>query len=359
MGMIEFYVSGYAKPGEKGIMKCAFDGKVVDVLDSNDELHNPSWVLHHPDKPLLYAVEELTPEGSLAVLSEEDGHLKMIARVSTGGADPCHISITPDNRYLMVSNYTSGSLAVYELDQNGIPKLMTDYIQHRMDGRQKGNPVRQEAPHIHFSLCDRNNVYVNDLGMNKVFIYDWDSERGRLIDRRKFLDFPDGSGPRHLVFSKDGHYLYVLCELNATIHVFQKLGNAGWRRRHVVSTVPEDFEDFQKYDWSIAAAIHFVDSRTLCASNRGHNSLAVFSVDGSGQLSNRQIIPSGGETPRDFMITDGFLLIANQGRGAVSIYNKTLDCYCATGIILKANYPTCICKTVQRPCSIDLSRPSR
>jgi len=342
--MFEFYVGGYAKSGEKGVMKCAFDGKAIEVLDSNDELHNPSWVLHHPDKPLLYAVEELTPEGSLAVLSEEDGHLKMIARVSTGGADPCHISITPDNRYLMVSNYTSGSLAVYELDQNGTPKLMTDFIQHRMGGKQKGNPVRQEAPHIHFSICDGHNVYVNDLGMNKVFIYDWDGEKGRLIDRRKSLDFPNGSGPRHLVFSEDGYYLYVLCELNATIHVFQRIGNADWQRRQVVSTVPEDFCDFQKYDGSIAAAIHFADSRTLCASNRGHNSLAIFAVDDSGQLSNRQIIPSGGETPRDFMITDGFLLAANQGSDSIQVFIKSLDCFSVSATTFQALHPTCICQ---------------
>lgn len=340
--VVEFYVGGYAEPGQNGILKCAFDGENIDVIDSNDELRNPSWVLAHPSKPLLYAVEELSPEGGLAVLSEADGHLKAVARVSTKGADPCHIAVAPDGRHLLVSNYTGGSLAVYALDQGGMPTRMTDLVQHRMDDAQRarGNPVRQEAPHIHFSLCDGEHVYVNDLGLNRVFIYGWDGEAGKLVDHGRSIDFPEGSGPRHLAFGESGECLYVLCELNATIHVFRRGSGEGWRRAQVVSTVPGDFTDFERYAWSCGAAIRFMDERTLCASTRGHNSVAVFQVGPDGLLGDRRIIPSGGRTPRDFVAMKDFLLIADQDSDRICLVKRSGDAFVASERSLSAIRPT-------------------
>ena len=101
--MMELYIGGYAEPGKNGVLKCVFDGEHVNVIDSNDELYDPSWVFHHPSKTLLYAVEALPLEGNLAVLSEVDGHLKLLTKVSTKGAAPCHISMPPDARQLHVS----------------------------------------------------------------------------------------------------------------------------------------------------------------------------------------------------------------------------------------------------------------
>ena len=343
-----FYVGGYAEPGQRGILKCALDGGHVSVLDFNDELHNPSWVLSHPNRPLLYAVEELSPEGGLAALAETDGHLRVVARVSTRGADPCHISMSPDMRHLLAANYSGGSLAVFALDAGGLPVGMTDFWRHSLDDgrRGKGNPVRQEAPHIHFSLCDGKDVYVNDLGMDRVFIYGWDAEGGQLIDRGRALEFPDGSGPRHLAFGPDGRYLYVLCELNATVHVFQRQ-DGDWRRIQVVSTVPEDFGGFERYTWSVGAAIRFADARTLCASTRGHDSVAVFRVDEEGLLADRRILPSGGRTPRDFLPVEGGLLIANQDSGGLWMARGANGEYAAAERCLEAIRPTCLCMALR------------
>lgn len=346
--MLEFYVGGYAEPGQKGILKCAFDGEKINITDANDELCNPSWVLAHPSKPLLYAVEERSPEGGLAVLSEADGHLKVVARVSTKGADPCHIAITPDERDLLVSNYSGGSLAVIALDEDGTPAGLTDFIQHRMDA-VTGNPVRQEAPHIHFSLCDGKHVYVNDLGLNRVFIYGWDGEAGKLVDIGQAIDFPEGSGPRHLAFSQDGDCLYVLCELNATVHVFRREPDDGWRRAQVVSTVPGDFTDYERYTWSCGAAIRFMDARTLCASTRGHDSVAVFPVGPEGLLGDPVIIPSGGRTPRDFMAVKDHIFIANQDSDRVCVVKRSDAAFVELEPSIPAIHPTSICPFVLVP----------
>lgn len=343
--LLTFYVGGYAEPGQRGILKCAFDGQRFRVLYACDALNNPSWLLQHPSKPLLYAVEELAPVGRVAVLSDSGDGLKALAAVSTGGADPCHIAMSPDERHLLVANYTGGSLAVYALDDAGMIAGQTDFLQHRMPAarRADGNPARQEAAHIHFSLCDGQRVFVNDLGLNRVFIYGWDAVSGKLIDRGETIEFPAGAGPRHLAFGEEGNHLYVLCELNATIHAFERQPDGGWQRVQEVSTVPEDFTAFEQFAWSAGAAIHLADARTLCASTRGHDSIAVFRIDARGRLSGRQIVPSGGRTPRDFMPAGKWLLVANQDSDGLGVLSREGGAYAPAAGALNAIHPTCLC----------------
>ena len=345
---VGFFVSGYARPGQPGILKCRLDPQTGDIetLAAHDELRKPSWVLCHPEKPLLYSVEEFGPEGALAVLDISGGGMRKLGSWSTRGADPCHLSLTPDLKHLLVYNYTGGSLAVFALGSDGMPQGMTDFRQHRFaDGAPAGGiPGRQAEPHVHFALCDGERVFVNDLGMNRVFLYGWDNARGALRDDPEAIEFPDAAGPRHLAFGGDGARLYVLCELSAEIHVFSRGGDGRWRREQIAPVLPEDFGDFAKYDWSVSAALHFADARTLCASSRGHNSLAVFDVDGDGRLSNRRIFASGGVTPREFMIAGDWLLVANQDSDRVARFRREGAGYVPAGPGLEAVRPTCLCR---------------
>ena len=339
---IEFYVGGYAAPGARGVLQCAFDPQAerFEVLGGCDALENPSWVLPHSERPLLYAVEEL-PEGRLTALELVDGRWEKRASLPTKGADPCHIALTPDGRHLLVANYTGGSLAVYGLDGDGVPVAMTDFRQHRLDGTTRGNSQRQEAAHVHFSYCDGSRVYVCDLGMNRVVVYGWDAANSKLIDTGAGIAFPDGSGPRHLAFGPGGDRLYVLCELDATLHVFRADGD-GWRRMQTLYTVPEDFNGFDRYAWSAAAAIHFADAHTLCASTRGHDSVAVFDVGEDGMLALRQIFSTGGSTPRDFLPCGDWLFAANQQEGRVRAFRRENGRYVPTGAYLDCERPTCL-----------------
>ena len=342
---IRFYLGGYAKKGENGLLRCAFADGRFSVECANNELENPSWLLPHPAKPLIYAVEELSPQGRLAVLEDRGGSIVRLASVSTEGADPCHIAADPDFRHLFVSNYSGGSLAVYALDEAGLPARMTDFRQHHLPAvpQAGGNPARQEGPHVHFSLCDGEQVYVNDLGRNQVIVYDWDGKNGCLTGIRDVIGFPAGAGPRHLTFDAEGRHLYVICELDLMIHVFLRQEDGTWRREQVVSAVPGERLSESLAARSTAAAIHFADEHTLCASTRGFDLLAVFRVDDYGLLTDRQIFASGGRMPRDFLPAGDMLFAANQGSGCVQAFRRAGASFAPVGAPLPACSPTCLC----------------
>ena len=342
---IGFYVGGYAHVGEEGILKCAFDGKQTAIRAANRELEKPSWVLAHPTMPLIYAVEELSPEGRLAVLEDQGDRLKLIASMSTDGADPCHISLAPDLRHLLVSNYSSGSLTVYELNEMGLPCRVSDFVQHKMTppdwpGR---NPVRQDAPHVHFAFCDGKKVYVNDLGLDRLHVYGWDPAEGKLTSEMYDIGFPGGSGPRHLAFDTAREHMYVLCELDFTVHVFRSAGDGSWARVQAVSAIPEGCRQIGQLSDSTGAAIHFADPNTLCASVRGLDCLALIRVNDDGLLGDRQIVHSGGRTPRDFLPAQGYLFAANQGSDCIQAFRREGMVCVPIGEPMAVKKPTCLC----------------
>ena len=345
-GSLYIYLGAYAQSGEPGVRKYSFDPRTgsFTLAAEYDRLANPSWLLRHPRKPVLYAVEELSPEGRIVALSDDGTGFRQLCSLPSGGADPCHLSLSPDGRHLFAANYSSGSLAVFALDENGVPAEMSDFVQHRMDAPGV-NPARQERAHVHFSLCDGAHVYVCDLGMDAVFVYGWDSVQGKLIDNGERIRLPGGSGPRHLAFSADGRYLYVLCELRAEIHVFSRDAGGVWRNMQAVPTVPEDFGGFAGCSYSVGAAVRIVDGETLCASNRGHDSLALFSIAADGKLYDRRILPSHGRTPRDVQAAGGCLIAANQDGGCLSVFSRDADTgeYMWTGSEDAAGRPSCVC----------------
>lgn len=333
---VEMMIGGYGQPGQRGILRCAYQDGRFEVTDYCDGLRNPSWVLPHPEKPVLYAVEELSPEGRIVALTMADGHLRPAAGLPTGGADPCHISMTPDGRHLLVANYTGGSLAAFALDGDGMPVERTDFRQHAM-AAPGANPARQEGPHVHFTQCRDGEVYVCDLGMDAVLVYGWDAGAGRLSESARAIGFPAGSGPRHLAFG--GGMLYVLCELDATLHVFRREGG-DWRRVQTARMVDEDAAGFGRFAWSAGAAIHFAPDGTLWTSVRGCDTLAAFDVGADGLLTKRGNLPSGGRTPRDFLPAGEVLFVANQDSDAVVALRPD-----STGdalAVLPAIRPTCV-----------------
>ena len=341
--MIDFYVGGYARPEQAGIKRFHLDPETLEYRQVAEfsGLANPSWLLKHPEKPVLYAVEELTPEGRvLALAIRPDGGLERLGEsLPSGGADPCHLSLSPDGRWLFAANYTSGSLSVFALGADGAIAGRSDFRQHAIEA-PGAIPTRQERAHVHFTLCDGGRVFVCDLGSNTVFVYGWDNERGRLVDTDARLPFPPASGPRHLALSADGKRLYVLCELTSAVHVFGQDACGAWQPVQAVPAIP-DFDAFETFNWSVGAAIHFADARTLYVSNRGHQSLVRFDVGADGRLSGRRTIPSGGKTPRDFLPVGGLLLAANQDSDALAVLRADGDG--APVARIPAIKPTCVC----------------
>ena len=170
----EFYLGTYASPEEDGILRVEADfGKEqFTVKKAFKGIENPSWIaFDNAEENVLYCVNERTPDGGISAFRIEDGELVKAAELPTGGSDPCHISFNKSGKFLFAANYTSGSLSVFILDENGIPVQRTDFQQHEGKGV---NPARQEGPHVHFSQYHKGELYCVDLGLDTVFRYTLD-----------------------------------------------------------------------------------------------------------------------------------------------------------------------------------------
>lgn len=302
----KFYLGSYAMAEENSIYQYELDAekKELKLLNAVKGIDNPSYLLMHPNGKVMYSVEELTPEGRLAVFSLEEMPEHLFSLPSKG-ADPCHLSLDDTGEFLFVANYTSGSLAVFRLDGEGKPLECTEHKQHAGWGK---HPERQEGPHVHFSGMVHGFLYVCDLGLDRVICYKLDHMTGKLEDTGKSLLLPEGAGPRHFaVCEKYPEFFYVVCELTGEVVVFQKQGDS-YEMIQRISSLPEEFAGE-----NTAAAIKFSENQKLLfVSNRGSDSITSFSVQENGMLKKMDIISCGGKGPRDFSVFGEFLVVANQ-----------------------------------------------
>ncbi len=293
-------------------------------------MESPSFLALNPQRTVLYAVEEQNPAGALHALRLEGGGLTPVQTLSTQGADPCHISLDPSGRCLLVSNYTSGSLAVFRAGEGGLE--LSQLERHRGRGP---HPTRQEGPHVHFSQVRGGEAFVADLGLDRVFRCRIDPETGRLEDTGAGLALPAGSGPRHLAFGPSA--VYVVCELSNQVAVFRREGE-GFVLKQLVSTLPPDFTGQSK-----AAAVKLARD-LLFVSNRGHDSAAVFRVLADGLLRPLPIVSTGGRSPRDLAVFGDFLAAANQDSDSVTLLriDWTSGRLEPTGIFARTPSPCCL-----------------
>ena len=338
----EFFTGSYGRVGEEGILKMVFDTDAMSLSKvwACDAIKNPSYVLLSGDEKVLYAVQEETPVGAVhSMRLKEDGSGAVPVKcLSTEGADPCHLSLSPDRRLLFAANYTSGSLAVFALSEDGQLKDMCDFDQHEGKGP---NVKRQECAHVHFSQMHEGQLFCVDLGMDRVFVYDIEEETGKLHDTGIKLQLPPGDGPRHLAFSRtDANLVYVACELESKVAVFEKCGE-GYVMRQILSTLPAD------YDFSVGtkvAAIR-ISGDLLFVSNRGDDSIASYRIGEDGLLTLCDIARCGGENPRDFNVMENFLVIANQDTDSITVleFDPKSGSMQDTGLKFETVKPTCIC----------------
>jgi 6-phosphogluconolactonase len=302
-----------------GIYTCQVsDDGQLKLLVSNPAGLNPSFVAQHPTRPFLYAVNELEANAASALaINPQTGALTLLNSQPTGGEWPCQASVDPTGRWLMVANYKSGSLTVFPILADGQLGPASDYVE------QQGVPGpdhRQEHAHAHMIKFDPSGRFVlaSDLGLDRVFIYHLDGEHGRLEPSAPAeVVMPPASGPRHFVFHPGGHLLYLANELDSTVTACEwdsQSGTLGPFQK--LSTLPVGYEGAND-----VADIHLHPTgRFLYVSNRGHNSLAVFSVDpNSGMLESIGHTLSGGSTPRGFDVDPAghFILVANQNSNNV------------------------------------------
>jgi 6-phosphogluconolactonase len=343
----------HADGKSRGIYVFRFDvgsGTAVQAAEPVEAV-NPSFVAVHPNKQLLLAVNEVNDFGgkssgavSSFAIDEATKALTFRSQQPTHGAAPCHLAIDATGRYVISANYTGGSVSVHPIRESGSLGASTDFIQHQGSSI---HPQRQTAPHAHSANIDRQNrfVLVCDLGIDRVMIYELDLEEGKLRPNaaQPWARVKSGAGPRHLDFHPNDKWVYVLNEIGSTITAFEWDAERGTMTEiDTISTLPEDFTERNG-----TADIHVHPSgKFVYSSNRGHDSIAIFSVKSDGSLSPLGYTPTGGKTPRNFALdpTGNYLLAANQNSDNIVVFeiDPKTGKLTPTGHVIQVPTPVCI-----------------
>ena len=310
---------------------------------------NPSFLAADPSGRFLYAVNETgdyhgASSGAISAfaIDRQTGKLTLLNELASRGADPCYISLDKTGKYLLVANYTGGNIAVFPVAKDGKLEGVSAFVQHT---GSSVNPKRQEAAHAHWieTTADNRFVIVADLGLDKLMVYRFEPKNSFSLTPSDppFTTIEPGSGPRHVAFRPDNKFAYVISELASTVTVLSYDSTKGVLTPvQTISTLPKDFSGHND-----AAEIHVhPNGKFLYASNRGADSIVVYSIDQkSGRLSLVEDVPTQGKTPRNFEIdpSGSRLLVANQESGNIVVFNLDTKTgrLSATGEILPVASP--------------------
>jgi 6-phosphogluconolactonase len=340
---------------EEGIYLLRMDTRTGELqrVDAIKAGPNPSFLVIHPNGRFLYAVNEVTERGGRATgavsafaLAPDTGALTRLNEQSSEGGAPCYVSVDRGGRALFVANYVGGNVALLPIQAAGTLAPARHVVQHRGSGP---NAARQEGPHAHCIVPDPISRFVlaADLGVDRVMVYRVDLDGGALQhvaggDARML----PGSGPRHLACHPRLPFVFVANELRSTVTTLRFDNERG--TLSIVgasSTLPAEWTGT-----NYPADIHVAPSgRTVYASNRGHNSIAVFSVAETGALALQQTISTGGDWPRNFSVdpTGQWLLAANQRSNSIVVFRCDQDSGRLTPTAHRFEVPTPVCLRFQ------------
>jgi 6-phosphogluconolactonase len=346
------YIGTYTGAKSKGIYMAQFDpvtGK-LGAAELAVRTTGPSFLAVHPGGRFLYAVGETSNLGGKKAgavrafrIDDATGRLKLLNQQSSGGEGPCHLSVDREGKCLLVANYGNGSIAALPIQADGKLAEASAVIQHQ---GSSVNPERQAGPHAHFITTDAADRFALacDLGLDKVLVYRLDAAKGTLLPNDpSFASVQPGLGARHLVFSPDGRFAYVISEIGATLTAFAYDPQRGaLKELQTVSTLPQDFKGAKS-----ASEIQVHPSgRFVYGSNRGHDSITVYSIDpGTGKLSWVDCQASQGKTPRHFVIdpTGQWLLAENQDSDSIVVFrlDAATGRLSTTGQVIEVPTPVC------------------
>jgi len=346
------FVGTYTGKVSKGIYRLEMDlatGKLSEARLAA-ETPSPSFLVVHPSRRFLYAVNELNDyqgkkEGAVTSFSLDvkTGSLMQLNQQSSGGGHPCHLVVDRTGACVLAANYTGGSVIAFPIEQNGALGKASSFHQHQ---GKSVNPKRQQGPHAHSINVDPANRFAvaADLGLDQLVVYRLDAARGTLTPNHPpFVATRPGAGPRHFAFHPSGSFAYVINELDSTITVFGYDAAKGQLspRQHV-STLPAGFKGANT---TAEVQVH-PSGKFLYGSNRGHDSIACFRIDEkSGELTPVGHQGEGIKTPRNFGIdpTGTYLVAASQNGDSLIVYriDERTGELKPTGH--RANVPTPVC----------------
>lgn len=338
------YIGTYTGGGSKGIYLSRLDQATGSLSQPVcvAETPSPSFLSVHTDGKHLYAVNETSQfhgekTGSVTAfaIDSKTGGLSQLNQQPSAGMSPCHLVVDRSGRFVLVANYSSGTVAVLPIGKEGQLEKPAWVIQHE---GSSVNKRRQEGPHAHGVYLDNANrfVFVPDLGLDRVQVYGFEPSTGSLLSTvpagggagigrgeatrvgpYQSVELKPGAGPRHMAFDPRERFAFVINELNSTLTVFEfNPTRATLTERQTVSTLPVDFTGAS----STAEVVMHPSGRFIYGSNRGHDSLAVFKVnEKSGELALIEHESTQGKTPRHFAIDPSgrWLLAANQDSNTI------------------------------------------
>ena len=281
---------------------------------------NPSYLAFSPDGKYVYAVNELGEESSVSAFAfnKENETLTFLNKVSAEGADPCFITVS-DN-HVFTANYSGGSISIFGRNADGSLTDTLKVIRHPKKNFGNGRFGPSNAHQIIFS-SDGKYLMATNLGTDRVFTYSYNPSGGKeVLTYVDEIGVKKHSGPRHMVFSRDGKYLYLVQELDAGITVFS-VANDGKLTNIQETTLVTDSTKKNG-----AADIHLSpDGKFLYATNRGEaNTITYFAVKKDGTVRFVEQYSTSGNGPRNFTITpDGkFLFVGNQKSNNITVFSR-------------------------------------
>ncbi len=323
------YVGTYTtKTNSKGIYAFHFDTATgqLTAIGVAAETPDPSWVVVHPSGKYAYAANEAGKASTVSAFAVDakNGKLTLLNQIPALGEDPCYLSFDKTGKYVLVANYSSGTIAVFPVLADGRLGEHTALVKD--EGATGPNKERQEAPHAHWIGVTPGNLFafVADLGLDEIMMYRFDANKGSLVPHEPaFATLDPGAGPRHIAIHPNGRFVYAANELKSTVTVFssaaQKKNQPYLVLKQQVSLLPQNFSGRND---AAEIAVH-PNGKFLYASNRGHDSIAVFAIDeANGTLTSVADVSTGGKEPRHFAIdpTGKYLLAENQFSNNIVVF---------------------------------------
>jgi 6-phosphogluconolactonase len=302
------------------VIEVDFDAGRATLRMVYRDVANPSYVWFDEGRRVLYAISEIWggAEGAVSALSFDANYARVVehTKLSSGGTVPAYISVFRST-YLLLANYGDGSLAAFSLRPDGHFGQLVSLVQLSGSGP---DPERQKGPHAHCILGHPSNgfVYATDLGSDKVYQVAVDSATGQLVICGE-TSVTGGSGPRHMVFDPSGNWVFLVHELSSRLGIFRVESTGTLVQQQYLPLLPPDYKG-SSFGADLAVSS---DGRHVYATNRGHDSIACYSVDSAtGALSVVGWQGTGGKTPRSVALdpSGGYLLVANQDSDTIQVF---------------------------------------
>ncbi len=331
----KFFIGTSTEGDSQGIYLASLDrtngALTIDGLVAETE--NPNFIALHPTLDKLYTVGESEGKDGL-VKAFDSSEMSSLRATSEGPSDTgglCHVNVSPNGKIVAVADYGQGKVSILGLtDEGEIDPTRLHMVQHEGQGPSES---RQKSPHAHCVIFspDSRFLYSADLGIDKVMIYKIDYDNHKLLPAdQAFVSVEPGAGPRHFKIHPRGRYAFVICELNSSLTSFDYDSSSGALTIiESVSTLSAEFNGE-----SYCADLHISsDGNFVYGSNRGDNSIAVFSFS-NGKLELLQTISTGGNWPRNFALSpsEDYLIVGNRRSNDMAVFSRDSE----TGLLSKA-----------------------